>query len=325
MSIPTSVLTTNGFLANQSNAISIIKPASNSEKIGLVSLALKDDDVALHSTTRAEAEAAALNGGTIQSGTTVWSNSSYLGDMGTKSTLSDASQISADLSNVNSLSFSYTAAETGVYDIYIRYATGTASTAYLRVDQGSWVAIDYVSTSWWDTPRVAHIAANMIAGARTITLTGTTTAGGWINYDCIDIVEKGALTTAEVALNYAVFFREQTASGCTAKNVNLIPWAQLKSEYLSLSSAAKDEFVDSIDATIADARARYQVLINAYSTLAADNWLVDGDDNVVYSSALVITGDVDSQRVLLVMAGFAIIISSLGACFLFRRRKPTKG
>ena len=165
--------------------------------------------------------------------------------MGTKTTLSSPSQISADLSNVNNISFSYTAASAGVYDVYIRYATGLDCVSYIRVNQGTWVGVNLMSTSWWDTPRVAHVSVNMQAGSQTIVLTGTTNDGGWMNYDFIDIIQQGTLTDEEVAINYATFFREQTSAGCTAQNDNLIPWAQLKSEYLTLSASAKDALLQA--------------------------------------------------------------------------------
>jgi hypothetical protein len=123
-------------------------------------------------------------------------------------------------------------------------------------------------------------------GTRTITLTGTTNADGWVNYDFIDIVKKGTLTDAEIALNYATYFRSQTSAGCLAQNVELIPWSQLKSEYLALSNGVQDEFAISSHETIIDARARYLVLIRAYAALASDNWLVDGSDELIYEVAL---------------------------------------
>ncbi len=287
ISIPTSVLTANGFVPG-ANKIEIIKPNNNSEKIGLISLALKDDEVASHSTTRVEAESATLSGGVVKGagdlGSGNWSNDSYIGDMGTKTTLSSLLQISSDLSNVNYMSFTYAAANTGIYNIYLRYATGVNCTAYVRANQGSWSTLDMPSTSWWDNPRVAHTTVNMQQGNQTIVVTGTTNAGGWMNYDFVDLVQADSLSADEVAYNYAVFFREQTSAGCTAQNVSLIPWAQLKSEYLALSINEKNAFAYGIDEIIVDARARYQVLINKYSTLAADNWLVDGENNVLYAS-----------------------------------------
>ncbi|MFA5481213.1 MAG: hypothetical protein WC282_02380 [Bacilli bacterium] len=321
ISLPTAVLTTNGFVAGTSNAITIAKSASNSEKIGLVSLALKDDEVLSYSTTRVEAESSTISGGNIDTGTTVWSNSSYVKDMGTKTALSGPQEISADLSNVNSLSFSYTASQTGAYKLAIRYATGVTSVAYARADQGPWVSINFQHTYWWDNPRVAIITINMNAGSRTITLTGTTNDGGWINYDFIDIVQKGTLSDADVALNYANFFRDQTSAGCQARNVNLIPWSQLKSEYLALSSAVKDEYVSSTNSVIIDARARYEVLINAYSILAADNWLVDGDNVAVFSSNLVFESSTNSQTYAIAVVAISIILSALGLFYVVRKRR----
>jgi hypothetical protein len=281
--IATSVLTSNGFLAGQSNTIEIIKPYDNNDSIGLVSLTLSDVEMTLYSTTRNEAEYALLNGGSVEiSASGKWSNDGYVGDMGTKTTLTSSSQINEDLSNVNSISFTYEAANSGVYYAYIRYATGLSSIAYMRSDVGQWEEVNLATTTYWDTCRVTVVELNLNAGERSITLTGTTNAGGWVNYDFIDIMQKGTLSDEEIAFNYAVFFREKTSAGCTAKNVNLIPWSQLKSEYLAISSYAKDVFVTNGDETIADARARYQVLINAYPTLASDNWLVDGQNDVVY-------------------------------------------
>ena len=219
ISIPTSLLTANG-LTTGANKIEIIKPNNNLEKIGLLALVLSDDEVIGYSTTRVEAESATLSGGTIKGagdlGNGNWSNSSYIGDMGTKTTLSSPLQISADLSNVNYMSFTYAAANTGVYNIYLRYATSVNCTAYVRANQGSWSTITMLSSSYWDNPRVAIASVNMQQGNQTIVITGTTNAGGWANYDFVDIVQAGTLTADEVAYNYAVFFREQTSTGCTA-------------------------------------------------------------------------------------------------------------
>lgn len=323
LSIPTSVLTANGFTTG-ANKIEIIKPNNNNEKIGLISLTLKDDEVTAYTTTRVEAETATLSGGTIKGagdlGSGNWSNSSYVGDMGTKTTLTSPSQISSDLSNVNYMSLTYAAANTGVYNIYLRYATGVNCTAYVRANQGSWVTISLPSTSWWDTPRVALASVNMQQGNQTIVITGTTNNGGWMNYDFVDIVQAGSLSADEVAYNYAVFFREQTSAGCTAANVSLIPWSQLKSEYLALSSAEKDAFVDSSDEIILDAKARYQVLINRYPTLAADNWLVDGDNVVVYASSGSMIHDMVNSDSWVLFGMMAIVLASIGIGLVLLRK-----
>ena len=221
-----------------------------------------------------------------------------------------------------SASFSYIAASEGVYDLYIRYATDLNCVAYIRANQGPWVSVNLMSTSWWDTPRVAVVSVNMQAGSQTIVLTGTTNDGGWMNYDFIDIIQQGTLTDEEVAINYATFFREQTSAGCTAQNDNLIPWAQLQSEYLTLSASTKDAFVVSTNELALDAKARYQVLINKYSSLASDNWLVDGDGDPVYSSAIISSDLQVNTNAGLLLGVSMIIISTIGlAVILFRKRK----
>jgi hypothetical protein len=162
----------------------------------------------------------------------------------------------------------------------------------------------------------------MISGVNTITLTGTTNNGGWVNYDFIDVVEKGTLTDYQVAYNYAIYFREQTSAGCTAQNVSLIPWNQLKSEYLPIPSGAKQEFVESTNEIITDARARYQVLINKYSTLAADNWLVDGDDAVVFSAQSNFEiGEMQNQNVFIIVGLLLVAFSIIGLTFLTLRKR----
>lgn len=323
ISIPTSILTNNGFVTG-ANKIEIIKPNSDLEKIGLISLALKDDQVISYSTTRVEAEATTISGGTIKGagdlGNGNWSNSSYIGDMETKTTLSSPLQISSDLSNVNYMSFTYAAANTGVYNVYLRYATGVDCTAYVRANQGSWSTLSMPSTSWWDNPRVALATLNMQQGNQTIVVTGTTNSGGWINYDFVDIVQVGSLSADEVAYNYAVFFREQTSTGCTAQNVSLIPWSQLKSEYLALSATEKDAFVDSTDETVLDAKARYQVLINKYASLASDNWLVDGDNVVVYASSVSLVRDMANNDSWVLLGLMVIILSSISIGFVLLRK-----
>jgi hypothetical protein len=200
-----------------------------------------------------------------------FSDGGYVGNMGTKTTLTGPDQIQGDLSNVNSLSFSYAAASEGMYAIYVRYADGADNQAYIRADVGTWISLSLTSSTWWDTCRVTVADVFLNEGTRTITLTGTTNADGWVNYDFIDIVKKGTLTDAEIALNYATYFRSQTSAGCLAQNVELIPWSQLKSEYLALSNGVQDEFAISSHETIIDARARYLVLIRAYAALASDN------------------------------------------------------
>lgn len=323
ITIPTATLTANGFTTGI-NTIEIIKPENDLEKIGLISLSLKDD-LATWSTTRIEAEDyASKSGGSVgDSGNGNWSGGEYMGDMGTKTTLSGSSEISTDLSNVNYLSYSYIANTTGIYELFIRYATETNSIAHLRVNQRSWIDVDLLNSTWWDNPRVVHITANMVTGANTITLTGTTNNGGWVNYDFIDVIGKGTLTDYQVAYNYAVYFREQTSAGCTAQNVSLIPWNQLKSEYLPIPSGAKQEFVESDNEVIADARARYEVLINKYSTLAADNWLVDGDNLVVFSAQSNFEiGEMLNQNVFIIVGLLLVTFSIIGLAFLaIKKRK----
>ncbi|MDY0345329.1 MAG: hypothetical protein RBR44_02065, partial [Bacilli bacterium] len=165
ITIPSSLLTDNGFIEG-TNAIDIYKPNDNTEKIGLIGLALKDDIVIDYSATRLEVEDFnTKSGGNIKGsgegelGNGNWSDDLYVGDMGTKSTLSDSSQISTDLSNVNFLSLAYTAAGTGVFDLYIRYATGVNCVSYLRIDQGAWIEVEMPAAGWWDTPRIVHIIA----------------------------------------------------------------------------------------------------------------------------------------------------------------------
>jgi hypothetical protein len=285
--ITSDVLTSKGFIAGDTITVSITKPLDNSDSIGLVSITLTDTLTAVNTVTRVEAEDAILNGGTAQSGdASKFSDAGYVGNMGTKTTLSDPSQINPDLSNVNSLSFSYVAAADGIYSLYVRYGDGDDNQAYVRADVGPWASLSLNSSTWWDTCRVAVVDVYMNAGNRTITVTGTTNADGWVNYDFIDVVQKETLSNAEIALNYAIYFRDQTSSGCSSQNVALIPWTQLKSEYLALSNDVQDEFAASSNETIADARARYLVLITVYSSLASDNWLVDGSDALVYEVAL---------------------------------------
>ncbi len=285
--ITSNILTSNGFVAGTVNSVSITKPLNNSDSIGLVSITLSDETTATNAVTRVEAEDATLNGGTAETGdSSKFSDGGYVGNMGTKTTLTDPNQINGDLSNVNSLSFSYAAAADGLYSLYVRYGDGANNQAYVRADVGTWVSLSLVSTTWWDTCRVAVAEVFMNEGTRTITLTGTTNTDGWVNYDFIDIVQNGTLTDAEIALNYATYFRNQTSAGCVAQNVALIPWSQLKSEYLALSNGVQDEFAVSSHETIVDARARYLVLIRAYPVLASDNWLVDGSDELIYEIAL---------------------------------------
>jgi len=322
ITIPTATLTANGFTTGI-NTIEIIKPESDLEKIGLINLALKED-IATWLTTHVEAEDyTSKSGGTVgDTGNGNWSGGKYMGDMGTKTPLSGSSEISSDLSNVNYLSYSYTANATGIYEIFIRYATQTNSIAHLRVNQASWIEVELLNTTWWDNPRVVHITANMISGVNTITLTGTTNNGGWVNYDFIDVVEKGTLTDYQVAYNYAVYFREQTSAGCTAQNVSLIPWNQLKSEYLPIPSGAKQEFAESANEIIADARARYEVLINKYSVLAADNWLVDGNAEPVFSAQSNFEiGEMQSQNALVIIGLLLVVCSILGFAFLSIKKR----
>lgn len=327
VTIPTDVLTSHGFVAD-ANTIEIFKPINNSEKIGLISLTLKDEEVASYSPLRNEAEDHMVvgGGGVLKGvgdlGNGNWSDDGFVGEMGTHTTLTSSSQIDLVTPNVNYISFTYAAASAGVYDVYIRYANGGDYTSYIRANQGSWVEVSLLSTSWWDNPRVAHVTLNMQQGNQTIVLTGTTNQGGWANYDYVDIIQKGTLSNDQIAYNYAVYFREQTSVGCTAQNVSLIPWSSLKSEYLAISSDAKDEFVDGTDETIADARARYQVLINRYPALAADNWLIDGEDNIVFAASSNYRVMNEQNPSLWVLVGFTIVlISSLGLLFISMRRR----
>lgn len=75
------------------------------------------------------------------------------------------------------------------------------------------------------------------------------------------------------AINYAVYFLNETAAMCEALTGNLLPWSTFATEYDSLSGSAKNIFVDSstTEANIVAARERYMFLWNKYGT--AQGWV----------------------------------------------------
>jgi hypothetical protein len=78
------------------------------------------------------------------------------------------------------------------------------------------------------------------------------------------------------AASFASYFLEETAPYCATLDGANIEWSSLADEYATLSDDAKNYFVGpATDSEIVSARERYLFLINKYSILAANPFMVD--------------------------------------------------
>jgi hypothetical protein len=130
---------------------------------------------------------------------------------------------------------------------------------------------------------------------------------------------------AQEAASYASYFLEQTAPYCETLDGANVDWSNLSDEYATLSDDAKDYFVSGgTDSEIVAARERYLYLINKYSTLAADSFVVDslGDpyDGSIDPILPPVTDGNNSKLALALMITLSIGMLA-GTAFIYLRKK----
>jgi hypothetical protein len=135
----------------------------------------------------------------------------------------------------------------------------------------------------------------------------------------------GYLSNEDKAHNYAVYFLEQTAPFCATLDGDQVPWPSLGSVYADLSNESKDYFVDedTNNQYVVEARLRYTFLINKYSNLASDPFMVDSEDNPYTGSVYAINPlygtSLLSNLALIIYILFAVILLS-GTIYIQKRR-----
>ncbi len=137
----------------------------------------------------------------------------------------------------------------------------------------------------------------------------------------VNWVSQG-VTVEEQALAYAEYFRNITGPYCEDSNIVLtIPWTDLKSEYNYMSSATKDLFITSTDATIIDARARYLLLVERYTVYANDDFMVDGSGNPLLEIKGPATTHNSNNETLVFLVILGLSVTSITGYYFYRKRQ----
>jgi hypothetical protein len=136
-------------------------------------------------------------------------------------------------------------------------------------------------------------------------------------------------TDAQESVDYALNFLSTTGTYCNSLTGGTMAtdstWNALATGYGTLTSAAKDDFSTSSAASIVGAKARYQVLIRKYSTLASNNFMVtSGGVAIISASGASTAGNLDiaPEEPMLLIFSLVAIASVIGATiFLVRKNK----
>ncbi|OQA78468.1 MAG: hypothetical protein BWY30_00663 [Tenericutes bacterium ADurb.Bin239] len=129
------------------------------------------------------------------------------------------------------------------------------------------------------------------------------------------------------AINYGAYFLGQTDAMCAALTGNLVNWANLQTEYGTLSDAAKDIFTDAAttDANVVAARERAVFLFNKYG--AAEGWVffIVDSNNVAYPKPSGVRPNDDTLPTVLsqtnIMLFVMIFVASAGLYVVMRRKR----
>jgi hypothetical protein len=101
-----------------------------------------------------------------------------------------------------------------------------------------------------------------------------------------------------------------------------IPWNGLATEYGYLTNSMKDYFTTTNQATILNAKLRYEFLVNKYPNLDSNNFLVNGSNSPLYAfKDTPNTSSSHQSSWLLLYAGIGIL---LNVYFIFRKKKSIK-
>ncbi len=127
------------------------------------------------------------------------------------------------------------------------------------------------------------------------------------------------ISALEQANAFALYFLASTAAACDDGNGGILAtdgtWAKLSEEYAYMASDTKLIYKNSVQnaegTNIEHAKARYFLLINRYSALNNDNFMVDNNNTPIFSGYLQVTTSTNNRN-------FAIIILGLlGTLLIF--------
>jgi endonuclease I len=125
-----------------------------------------------------------------------------------------------------------------------------------------------------------------------------------------------------LAIAYAEYFLEVTGPYCEYLDGINIPWNELKEEYLWMSSNAKDDFKNSSNSDILNAKQRYQFLINKYAAFNEDNFMVDGNNQLLFVAEPIMIRNDPSLNIFI--TGLALTIVSVITINLYGQIKQRK-
>ena len=150
----------------------------------------------------------------------------------------------------------------------------------------AWTGTGANGSSYSTLDRTLVRSSSVYQGNTSYLWTGTTNE--WTAYaqDTSTYLGDHTFTSGNVenpSLAYAQFFLDITGPYCAVLDGINIPWNNLSTEYGYLTNAMKDYFTSTNQATILNARLRYEFLVNKYPTLDANNFLVNGSNTPLYA------------------------------------------
>jgi endonuclease I len=151
----------------------------------------------------------------------------------------------------------------------------------------AWTGTDRNGTTLSTLDRTLIRAPNVFKGNTTFNFTGQFTEWTVFPVDTATYIGSHSFTVGNpktFAEAYADYFLRTTAPFCETLEGDNSPWSELSQEYGYLPSEMKQYVAISNDQPIVDARERYQFLINKYSVLYANNFLVNGQNTPVFAT-----------------------------------------
>jgi len=131
---------------------------------------------------------------------------------------------------------------------------------------------------------------------------------------------SSGVSAEEQALAYAQYFKLITGPYCLGGTATNIPWNSLKSEYNFMTDSSKDIFFASTNLEITDARARYTLLVNRYQVFRDDNFLMDGDGDLLVTNPKKIEENSSDNTIMFVLIMF-LSITSVSLYHLIRKKR----
>jgi len=131
---------------------------------------------------------------------------------------------------------------------------------------------------------------------------------------------SSGISAEEQALAYAQYFKRITGPYCLGGTATNIPWNNLKSEYNFMAASSKDVFFTSTNIEIIDIRARYTLLVNRYQVFKEDNFLMDGDGDLLVINPKKIE-EYNSGNALMFLLIMLSSISSVSIYYLIRKKR----